>query len=98
MQPRPVSAHNGDTRPDRLKLLGFTGLVVLAGFGLAAAGGLPRLPAGWPRLDQLLAVLSGSTLPVEALVLVLVDAAWLMWAWIIASLALELLLIIAEAA
>jgi len=71
-----------------VRLLGFAALVVLAGVGLTAVGGSPRVPADLPRLEQVRAVLSGSTLPVEALVLVLVDAAWLMWLWIVASLVL----------
>jgi DNA-binding SARP family transcriptional activator/LysM repeat protein len=97
MQPLPASPHNADPRLERLRLLGFAGLVALAAVGLGAAGGPPRLPTGLPRLEQVLAVLSGSTLPVEALVLVLVDAAWLMWLWIVGSLALELLVGAAEA-
>src|SRR6266852_1613546 len=95
MQPMPATTPTGGSRPDRFRLLGFAGLVVLAGFGLAAAGGAPRLPSGLPRVDRVLAVLSGSALPVEALVLVLVDGAWLMWAWIVASLTLELVVITA---
>lgn len=96
MQPGPAT-HTGDSRHNRLRLLGFAGLIVLAGFGLAATGGPPRLPSVLPRLEQVLAVLSGTTLPLEALVLVLVDAAWVTWAWIVGSLALELVVTLAEA-
>jgi DNA-binding SARP family transcriptional activator/LysM repeat protein len=96
MQPI-LAAATGDPRRDRLRLLGFVGLIVLAGFGLAAAGGGPRLPVGLPRPEQIRAVLTGSSLPVDALVLVLVDVAWLMWAWIVGSLALELVVTTAEA-
>src|SRR6266852_7945618 len=98
MQPMPATTPTGGSRPDRLRLLGFAGLIVLAGFGLAAAGGAPRLPSGLPRLEQVLAVLSGTTIPVEALVLVLIDVAWLTWAWIVGSLTLELAVTLAEAA
>src|SRR5882762_1629751 len=97
MQPGPAT-HTGDRRPDRLRLLGFTGLIVVAGFALAATGGPPRLPSGLPHIEQVLAVLSGTTLPLAGLVLMLVDAAWMMWAWIVASLALELLVTLAEPA
>src|SRR5579859_1493585 len=98
MQPLPATTGADEPRHERLRLLGFTGLVVLAGTALAAAGGPPRLPAGLPRFDQVVAVLTGSTLPIAMLVLVLVDVAWLMWLWIVGSLALELLVSIAEAA
>src|SRR5438045_5209862 len=97
MQPTPAT-HTGDTRPDRLRLLGFAGLILVAGFGLAATAGAPRMPVGVPRLEQVLAVLSGSTLPLEALVLALVDLVWLIWAWIVGSLALEFAVTLAEAA
>ncbi len=97
MHPIPAP-QTGDPRPDRLRLLGFAALVALAGFGLAAAGGAPRLPSGLPRLEQVLAVLSGTTIPVEALVLMLIDVAWLTWAWIVGSLTLELAVTLAEAA
>ncbi len=97
MQSRPAT-HTGDTRPDRLRLCGFIGLIAFAGFGLAATAGPPRLPTGLPRLDQTLAVLSGSTLPLDALALVLVDIAWLTWAWIVGSLALESVVTLAEVA
>ena len=97
MQPGPAT-HSGDTRLDRVRLLGFTGVIAFAGFGLAATAGPPRLPAGGPRLEHVLAVLSGSTLPIDGVVLVLADVAWLVWAWIVGSLALEFAVTIAEAA
>jgi DNA-binding SARP family transcriptional activator len=97
MQPIPGPTHNAQPGRQRLRLFGFAGLLLLAGIGLGAAGGPPRLPSVWPRLDQVGVVLSGSSLPVEVLVLVLLDLAWLMWLWIVGSLALELLVITAEA-
>src|SRR5258707_2084536 len=97
MQPRPAT-QTGDTRPDRLRLCVFIGLIAFAGFDLAATAGPPRLPTGLPPLDQALAVLSGSTLPLDALALVLVDIAWLTWAWIVGSLALESVVTLAEVA
>lgn len=97
MQPIPVRTPTADPRSIRVRLLGVAGLMVLVGAGLGAAGGPPRLPAGLPRPDQVLGVLSGSTLPLETPLLVLVDVAWLMWLWIVGSLALELLVVAAEA-
>jgi len=86
-----------DAPRERLRLLGFATLMLLSGVGLGIVGGVPRLPDGAPRLDQLTALLSGSTLPAQPLSLVLVDLAWLMWAWIVGSLGLETLVVAAEA-
>src|SRR5438067_11805020 len=98
MEPIPAPGRSADLRSERLRLLGFAGLVLVAGAGLGVAAGPPRLPAGVPPFEQVRAVLSGSTLPVDALVLVVVDLAWLMWLWIVGSLALELVVATAEAA
>jgi nucleoid-associated protein YgaU/DNA-binding SARP family transcriptional activator len=81
---------------ERVKLFAFCVLMLCAGVGLATFAGLPRWPANLPRLEQVVAVLSGSTLPRDAVVLVLVDLAWLVWVWIMASLGLELLIAAAE--
>ena len=86
-----------DTDRPRERLIAFGGLLLIAGLGLAAAGGPPRLPSGLPRWGEVLAILAGSTLPVEPLALLLVDLAWLLWAWIVGSLVLELVLVLAEA-
>ena len=74
---------------ERWRLFGLAVLMALAGVGLDVVGGAPRLPNQELRLDQLAAVLSGSTLPWQPLARVLVDLAWLMWAWIVGSLGLE---------
>src|SRR5919202_2307120 len=87
-----------DTDRERVRLVGLAALMLAAGLGLAVTGGPPRLPSGLPRPGDVLALLGGSTLPLQALALVLVDLAWLGWGWIVGSLALELLLVLAEAA
>jgi two-component SAPR family response regulator/nucleoid-associated protein YgaU len=84
-------------RHERLRLFAFSGLMLLAGVGLAATGGPPRVPSGVPRIQDVTAALSGSTLPLQPLVLVLIDLAWAVWGWILASLAVQLLLEVAEA-
>jgi nucleoid-associated protein YgaU/two-component SAPR family response regulator len=86
-----------DTHRERVRLVGLAALMLAAGLGLAASGGPPRLPSGVPRPGDVLAMLGGSTLPLEAVALVLVDVAWLLWVWIVGSLVLELLLVLAEA-
>ncbi len=84
------------TRGDRARLLGFVVLMLAAGCVLAAAAGPPRLPTLMPAWDDVLKVLAGATLPLESLLLVLVDAAWLIWAWIVLSLLLQSCLTVAE--
>ncbi len=90
--------HMFDARRERLKLVGFAALMLLAGGALAEVAGPPRAPADLPRWGQLVATLSGATLPVEPLALLLLDVAWLLWIWTIGSLCLELLVVVAEAA
>jgi DNA-binding SARP family transcriptional activator/LysM repeat protein len=87
---------NPDPRAGRMWLLGFVGLTLIAGVGLAAAAGPPRLPSEPPRPDSLLGLLGGTTLPVDGLVLLLIDIAWLAWGWMTLSLILELLVMAAE--
>jgi DNA-binding SARP family transcriptional activator/nucleoid-associated protein YgaU len=91
-----TSARSNAERVDRLRLLGFLTVMLVSGIGLGAVGGAPRLPDRAPRLEQLAAVLAGSTLPVQPLSVVLLDLAWLMWAWIVGSLGLEVLVVAAE--
>jgi nucleoid-associated protein YgaU/DNA-binding SARP family transcriptional activator len=85
-------------RRERLNALGLVALLALAAVGLAVVGGPPRLPGGLPRPEQISALLSGASLPVEPFVPLLLDLAWLMWTWIVGSLAIELLLVAAESA
>jgi DNA-binding SARP family transcriptional activator/nucleoid-associated protein YgaU len=83
-------------RRERLNVLGLVALLALAGLGLAFVGGPPRLPGGLPRPEQISALLNGASVPVEPFVPLLVDLAWLMWTWIVGSLAIELVLVAAE--
>lgn len=85
-------------RRERAKLVGFAGLMLVTAWALAQVAGAPRWPAELPRWSQLVATLSGSTLPLELFAFVVIDAAWLLWLWIVASLGLELLLVLAEVA
>lgn len=80
--------------------LGLAGLVV----GLAASAlvlqqvaGPPHLPSRLPGWEIILATLRGSYLPSEALAYVLTTAAWLVWLWLTTSLALRLLVGLADA-
>src|SRR5579859_4051673 len=91
-----IARGRSDAARERLRLLGFATLMVLAGVGLDVVGGPPRVPDAPPRFDQLAAVLSGSTLPVQPASLVLVDLAWVLWVWIVGSLVLEAAVVAAE--
>ncbi|MBV9578102.1 MAG: LysM peptidoglycan-binding domain-containing protein [Chloroflexi bacterium] len=79
-----------------MKLLAFVALMLVAGLGLCAAAGPPRLPTGLPHWDDVLTVLAGATLPLDGVLLVLVDTAWLIWTWIMLSLLLESIVVAAD--
>jgi len=66
---------------DQTRLLAFSVVLLLAGLGLALVAGPPRWPSAPPRLDGVLHTLSGVTLPLVMLSLILVDLAWLVWTW-----------------
>jgi two-component SAPR family response regulator/LysM repeat protein len=87
---------NPDPRAGRKRLIGFAGLMLIAGWTLAAAAGPPRLPSEPPRPEDVLAVLSGTSLPADGLVLILADLAWLVWGWTALSLLFELLVLSIE--
>ena len=58
------------SRVDQARLLGFAALMLAAGWGLAAAAGPPRLPAGLPGWEGVLTLLAGTTLPLDGALLV----------------------------
>jgi DNA-binding SARP family transcriptional activator len=81
---------------DRAWLAALAALLVVAGVGLAKLAGPPRLPTELPSAESVLQMLSGSSVPLQGLALVLIDVAWLAWAWTVLSLVLELLVLAAE--
>lgn len=69
---------------------------LLLGLAVGAAalyltGGPPHLPGEMPSWRLIATTLQGSSLPLGALGYILTSAAWLVWAWIVASLLLRLL-------
>ena len=91
--------HRDEERAPR-GALGLIGLALgLAGGALALdlVAGPPRLPAEAPSWGAVLTTLRGSYLPPEALAYVLTTAAWGVWLWIVASLALRLVVAAADA-
>ena len=95
-QPSPFERRELDTRRQRVTLGSLCLLMLAVGLAFAVIAGPPRLPDRLPSLDDIVATLAGSTLPVDAVVLLLVDVAWLLWIWIVGSLCLELALVAAE--
>src|SRR5437868_4531457 len=93
MSESPDQARSGE----RIRLIGFAVLMVLAGFALRAVAGLPTLPGSMPTATQVVTQLNAPTLPLAPLAAVLVDAAWLLWLWVMASMVIELLVTVAEA-
>lgn len=82
---------------ERVRLVTLIALLLLSGLVLRALAGPPMVPAGLPSAAQISAILGGASLPLDALASAVVTLAWLLWLWMVASLALELLLIGAEA-
>lgn len=83
----------------RRSWLGLAGLVLglLAGaVVLYALAGPPRLPAGIPDWSAVVATLQGSYLPSEAVAYAATTAAWALWFWIVASLVLRVVALVAE--
>jgi two-component SAPR family response regulator/LysM repeat protein len=95
MQSGPLNHHLAGSLPVErrgLRLFGLIALVGAAAIGLIAVRATPRLPAGTPGWHEALTLLTGSALPLELMALLLVDAAWLLWLWIVFSLVVQLLL------
>src|SRR5690349_14751916 len=67
------------------------------GAALLAVAGPPHLPSALPNRAALTTTLSGSYVPPEAVVYVVVTAAWVLWAWLSLSVALRLVVLGAEA-
>ncbi|MHB1131012.1 MAG: LysM peptidoglycan-binding domain-containing protein [Chloroflexota bacterium] len=83
----------------RRSWLGLAGLVLglLAGaVVLYALAGPPRLPAEIPDWSAVVATLQGSYLPSEAVAYAATTAAWALWFWIVASLVLRVVALVAE--
>ena len=97
-KPHVVRAEPDAPVPARLRLIGLIVLMAVAGIGLWSIAGPPRLPASLPAPGEVLSVLSGSVLPLDGLATLLVDVTWLMWLWVVGSLALEVVVVAAEGA
>ncbi len=80
--------------------LGLCGLILAlaaAAVVLYALAGPPHLPAQLPSWTTVWLTLRGSYLPLEVLAYVFTTAAWVLWLWIVASLALRAVALSVEA-
>jgi nucleoid-associated protein YgaU/two-component SAPR family response regulator len=73
-------------------------VLAVVGVGLYAVGATPYLPSSVPNASDVASTLRGSDLPTETLGYILVDAAWLIWGWVVLSLLLRVAVDLAEAA
>lgn len=92
-QPAPVSSESAF---GRAKLIAVILVLAVAGVALASIAGPPRFPSQGIEMTDVGRVLGGSDVPWQLVAAVLVDAAWLIWIWAIASLVLDVLVLIAE--
>lgn len=89
--------YGNEARPQSaLGLAGLIGSLAVGGFALYALSGPPRLPAQLPSFESVGLVLRGSYLPLEAVSYLFNSAAWLLWFWIVLSLALRVLAVCAD--
>jgi DNA-binding SARP family transcriptional activator len=83
-------------RRDPLGLLGLLLVLALGATALYGLGGPPHPPAALPDRDTVVRTLQGSYLPLEVMAYALITAAWAVWFWTAASVALRLLVSVAE--
>src|SRR5688572_7482504 len=96
-----VQAAGATTNDRRAGPLGLAWLVLgltLGGAALYALAGPPRWPKALPGWDVLLSVLRGAEVPLEPVAYLLVTAAWALWLWLVASVALRILVLVADGA
>src|SRR5579864_4993446 len=72
--------------------------LALVPVALAAIGATPYVPGSPPDPSSVAATLRGSDLPLATIGYVILDAAWLIWAWLVFSLLLRVAVDLAEAA
>src|SRR5438552_3084678 len=79
-----------------LPLAGLTGILAATAALLYASGGRPHLPTTLPSLLELRVTLQSSDAPLAGLGYLFSTLAWLVWAWIMATLLLQVALLALE--
>ncbi|MFN8472782.1 MAG: LysM peptidoglycan-binding domain-containing protein [Anaerolineae bacterium] len=87
-----------ERQESRLGLVGIVFGLAIGGFLLYKLAGPPHLPSPLPSWQLILVTLNGSEVPLEALAYIFTTAAWLVWGWIVVSLAFHLFLAMADIA
>ncbi len=87
-----------ERQESRLGLVGIVFGLAVGGFLLYKLAGPPHLPSPLPSWQLILVTLNGSEVPLEALAYIFTTAAWIVWGWIVVSLAFHLFLALADIA
>ncbi len=90
------SPSDPQVQQQRLRLFGLTAGLVATGAGLYRLGGPPHLPHVLPGWTEVLVTLRGPELPMAGLAYVFFTVAWLLWLWMVGSIALHTLVVVAE--
>lgn len=94
---RTTYAERNEPRQERMNLFWLIVGLVVTGVLMVKVLGLPHLPTSWPTWDGFVTTLKGSELPMDGVVYFLTTLSWVLWGWLAFSLALELLVVGAEA-
>ena len=90
------SEREHNVRPATTSLAVLTLVLGAIGIALFVVAGRPALPTSVPAPNDVGSMLRGSDLPLAAIGYALVDAAWLVWAWIVLSMLLRVALGLAD--
>ncbi|HVA23490.1 MAG TPA: LysM peptidoglycan-binding domain-containing protein, partial [Chloroflexota bacterium] len=97
MQTREFAAvQSAEAQGSRLSLATLTIILADTGGLLLGVGGPPHLPARIPSWLEIEVTLRGSDVPLGALGYLFTMAAWVVWLWIVGTLALQIILLIIE--
>lgn len=81
---------------ERLSLLGLATTLAIGALLLYRLAGPPHLPLPRPSLPQIKLALVSTAVPYDAFVYVLTTAAWIVWLWLVGSVLLRLVVVLAE--
>jgi DNA-binding SARP family transcriptional activator/LysM repeat protein len=92
-----TATSEGENRQRRLGMFGLLLGLAAGGWVLRAVAGPPRLPSELPAVDAVPGVLLGTDVPLGLLAYLLTTAAWALWFWLVATVALRVLVLAADA-